>query len=249
MKEMKINSDDIVFDALITKAATQNIDVLNDYGENDPFTETPEFEKMMDGVYCAVKKNIKRLSRKKRGPRFIAVVVAVMTLLIVTVSLNASAISVFLYKSYIDIRGEILQIETDEADILRQYDSISNFKLKDDILVPGWLPRGTELVDIVDNSYSLIMNYQYNGEEISFCQEIVANNEKNKDEGFFLERSKYQYRENYAGKSSVYFLNIKGDIGNETNSVIWYDGKMAFKLKVSGSEIMLQSIMECLKPI
>lgn len=246
---MKISSDDVVFDALITKAAKQNIDMLNDYGENDPFTETPEFEKMMDEVYKAIDKNVKKLSRKKRGPRFIAVVAAIMTLLIVTVSLNASAISVFLYKSYVDIRGEILQIETDEADMYRQYNGISNFKLKDKILVPGWLPKGAELVDIADNNYALIFSYEYNDKDIIFSQQVVPQNIDSSEKDFYLERSEYEYIENYVGKTSVYFLKIKGDTGNEAYSVIWDDGQISYKLKVCGPEILLKTILEFIKPI
>ena len=199
---MKVDSDDI------KKAAEQNIDQLNDYGESDPFTETPEFEKMMDEVYASIKKNIKKRRKKKKSLRFIAVIAAAMSLLLVTLALNASAIGIFLFKSYIDIRGEFMQIETDEADIRQQYDSISNFRLKEKILIPGWLPKGTELVGIFDNNYNLMLKYKYGENEIVFSQEIISKNTDNSDESVFLERSDYDYIENFDGEKSVYFMNF-----------------------------------------
>lgn len=246
---MKVNSDSAVFDAIIAEAAKQNIDVLNDYGENDPFTETPEFEKMMDEVYAKIEKNIKKGSKKKKRLRLVTVIAAALVMVMLFASLNASAFKVFFYKTYLDIRGDILNVETDTVGISEQYESISNFELKSELLVPGWLPKGTELISINDTSKMVEIVYKYDEKEICFEQKAISSKSRGLTNQYFLERSDYNFVENYTDGVSAYIGTIEGDIGKTLYVALWGNDDMIYSLKAYDSETMLKAILSSLKPI
>ena len=246
---MKINSDSAVFDAIIAEAAKQNIDTLNDYGENDPFTETPEFEKMMDEVYAKIEKNIKTDSKKKRLLRPVSVIAAALTLILLLVSFNASAVKIFFYKTYLDVQGDILNVETDTVSMSEQYASISNFILKEQLLIPGWLPKGTELISIDDTAHVVKFIYKYDEKEFYLEQKAIPNGAENLTNQFFLERSNYKFVENYTNGVSAYIGAIEGDTGRLLYVALWGDDSMVYLLKVYDSETMLKAILSSLKHI
>lgn len=245
-----MNSDSAVFDAIIAETAKKNIDILNDYGENDPFTETPEFEKMMDEVYAKIEKNIKKGSKKKKNlVRPVTVLAAALVLLLLFASLNVSAFKIFFYKTYLDIQGDMLNVETDTEGMLAQYAAISNFELKDELLVPGWLPKGTELVEINDRKDIVSLTYTYNSKNIYFEQNVNPDNIENLGEWYFLERSEYKFIENYVDDLSVYVGEIEGDTGKTMYIAIWRMDSISYTLKVYDSEVLLKAILSSLKNI
>lgn len=246
---MKVNSDSAVFDAVIAETAKQNIEILNDYGENDPFTETPEFEKMMDEVYANIEKNIKSASKKKKLLRPVTVIAAALVMVLLFASLNASAFKVFFYKTYLDIRGDILNVETDTVRMSEQYASISEFVLKDELLVPGWLPKGTELISIEDTAYIVKLIYKYDGKEICFEQKTIPDDPGNFKKQYFLERSDYKFVENYTEGVSAYIGTIEGDIGKTLYVALWGNDSMVYSLSTDDSETMVKAILSSLKPI
>ena len=246
---MKVNSDSAVFDAIIAEAAKQNIDVLNDYGENDPFTETPEFEKMMDEVYANIEKNINAVSKKKKLLRPVTVIAAALVMVLLFAAINVSAFKVFFYKTYLDIQGDILNIETDTVGMLEQYKSISNYKLKDQLLVPGWLPKGTDLISIEDTAYIVKFIYKYDGKELYLEQKAIPNEYDGMTNLFFLERSDYKFVENYTNGVSAYIGTIEGDTGNIFYVALWGDDNTIYSLGTNGSEILLKSVLSSLKSI
>lgn len=246
---MRVNSDDIIFEAVISKAAKENIDFLSDYGGNDPFTETEDFEKMMDDVYSSIMKAIKTEKSKRKVLCKAAVIAAVLVALLLAAAFSVSAVKIFLYKTWTNIQGDIMNVNINSASLTDQYLGISNFEKKDKILIPAWLPYGTELLKIEDTARRLTLCYIYQDQSINFKQEILSNDILGIDEQYFLERSEYEGKEIEINGLTVNIIKIKGDLEKDIYMAEWQDNEISYSLKVYDSELLLKSILSSIKPL
>lgn len=245
---MRINSDEEFFDAVIAKAAAENIDELNDYGENDPFTETEEFQKMMDEVYSNIKKELfsRRTASRKKIIRRTVVVAAVIIAITALLTANVSAFRIFLYKTYMDVRGDILNVSTDTEELQAEYESIVNFKQPEKLIFPKWLPKGTVVSALEDNKNAVLATYCYNDNIICFSQNIITQNSKSVSKQYFLERSDYITEIRLISGTEVYITILEGDTGNISNIAVWGNDDIKYTLKVNGSNYLFEAVLNSL---
>ena len=246
---MRINSDDKVFDAIVSKIASENIEELSDYGENDPFTETDDFNQMMRDIYSLIKNEIKSdkpIKKLKFNQRFFIAASAIIVI-ILFFSFNVSAFKLFWYRTYVDIKGDILNIKTDTQSIEAQYDSITNFIMKDKIILPQWLPKGTELISVEDEADELFLTYKYDNQYIYLSEEIISDKIHNNSNEFFLENSKYKSKKINVNGMDITVFYLKGDTGNTSYTAVWNDGNIAYSMKGILSDIMFDAIISSLR--
>lgn len=245
---MRVKSDDALFEAVIAKAAKDNIDLLNDYGEDDPFTKTTEFDKMMDDIYVSIKETINKNSipKKRLRPIFILAASLVVILLL---AFNASALRIIVYKTYFDIRGDILHVKTNEQYILDQYAQITQFEYRDKILVPGWLPKGTVLEKVIDERNAVILKYSYNDESIVFTQSRISSNYYEEENEYYLEDTTYRTTTINVNEQEISIVEMEGETGKKSYTAVWNNGDTVCSLKATMPKPLFEVILYSMKDL
>lgn len=106
--------------------------------------------------------------RKIRRKRIIILAAALIMLL--ALGLNASAFRVFIFKTYTNMVGTILKIDTSDAE-QKKYEEIKEFEAIDELIVPSWLPSGMQLTKITDSPSSVALEYEGNDKWLKLSQE------------------------------------------------------------------------------
>ena len=245
---MRVNSDDALFEAVIAKAAKDNIDLLNDYGEDDPFTKTAEFDKMMDDVYASIKKTIKKSSTPKKRFRPLFVLAASLALILL-LAFNVSALRIIVYKTYFDIRGDILHVKTNEQYILDQYAQITQFEDRGKMLVPGWLPKGTVLESVIDERKVVILKYIYSDDKIIFTQSRISSNYYEEENEYYLEDTIYRTTTINVNEQEISIVEMEGGTGKKSYTAVWNNGNTVCSLKATMPKPLFEVILYSMKDL
>ncbi len=243
---MKVKSDGAIFEAVIAEAAKKAEEDIDRDFEPDPFTETEEYMAMMDRVYKAVNADMHKEQKKKNNKRKIFVIAAIVAATFIC-TFNVSAFRLFFYKTYLDVRGDILNIKTDTQGMAEQYASINYFECKDEIMIPGWLPKGTELVNIDDTKNTLIFTYKYDDNIISLIEKNIVNAERQNSIDIYLEDSSYKVDNLTVNGCDVSIVYLKGTTGKKSYTAIWNNDKIVYTLKAEIEENLLYAILYSLK--
>ena len=155
--------NDKLFDIILEEAFDKYAeDIAN---EEIPCNMTDEEAAAMEQQKQRVYNNVKKRIRAEKRPQRIKTVRRIFVIAAAVAALFAAAMSVsafrtFVYKTYTDIKGTRLVVEsgkiTDE-----DYSTIIKFKNQDEIIVPGWLPADKEMKieKIIDNEDSFSVEY------------------------------------------------------------------------------------------
>lgn len=128
--------------------------------------------------------------RKIRRKRIIILAAALIMLL--ALGLNASAFRVFIFKTYTNMVGTILKIDTSDAE-QKKYEEIKEFEAIDELIVPSWLPSGMQLAKITDDPASVVLEYESDGKWLTFTQKPIRQAEtsiQTENNGYKVEKCK-----------------------------------------------------------
>lgn len=152
--------EEALFDALIKEAVRQ---YLLEFDEQEDVILDEESEARREESLEIVKARVLSSLHRERVKRkklicLSAAVIALVSIIVCTVSVTAFRSHKFKTEAAID--GDIMSISAVNTDFSSEYDAITNFKHKNDIIVPGWLPEGTELVAVEDEENYVKFRYE-----------------------------------------------------------------------------------------
>lgn len=232
------------FDLILEEAAEKYIDESPD---NEDFQLTEEemqyaleakervHKKLMAKIEQDAPKKHKKLSIKK-----IFIIAACITV-ISALAINTSAVKVFMYKTYLDFRGDSLNVTTKKVE-LGKYDSIKEFEHKNEIIVPGWLPPGMELTKMLDMEYNLRFEYKMGDKFLNLTQLSISRGYVS-DENFAADNNKFKIEDIKILGTDAKLIEMTNELGIKTYTAIWLSDNVKYELDTNVDETMAKSII------
>lgn len=218
------------------------------YNEDD--TLPPKVEKTAmeskEGIRRRLQKEIQKSypNQKKRHSRRIlrkSLLVAIVFVSLFAIMINVSAFRIFIYKTYVNMQGSVLSVQTDQ--IYQQYETIQKFANKNELIIPNWLPPGTEL-QIQEDELCVNLSYESanNGDFYLRLSERVITQAGAKT-SLETEQNEYTVEDcNILGMDGK-IVYIKSEAGHERYTVVWNSDTTSYELSTNATGIVLEAIM------
>lgn len=245
MKNMndRNSRNDKVMDIILEAAADKYAHDIAD--ETVKCDMSAEEEKIMLKQQERIYQNVMKQIRKEEKPRHHHsfkkyAVLAASLAVIISLAANVSAFRIFIFKTYTDMSGTLLNIKTEKVTD-ESYNVITEFKHKDEIIIPGWLPPGVSLVQITDDYTGVALEYAGDNLWLTLDENTI-----------FSERSSVQIEtnKNEFKVGEIRILDMYGvivEIRSETDNNIliasWNSDNVKYELSTNGSKIMLDTIL------
>ena len=233
--------NDKVFDFILGEAMEK---YAKDIADEDVSCEMSEEEKAdMEQQKSRIYKKVlaqasagaapRRKIRRKR-----VIILAAALIMLLALGLNASAFRVFIFKTYTNMVGTILKIDTSDAE-RKKYEEIKEFEAIDELIVPGWLPSGMQLTKITDDLSSVTLEYEGNGKWLNFTQEPllqVGSSIQTENNDYNIEKYKI-----LGMKAQI--IEIKSETDFTLNTVIWNSDDIQYTLDTNIGKKELKTIL------
>lgn len=234
---------DIILEAATDKYAQ---DIANRTIECDMTAEEEEIMlNQQKRIYQNVMKQICKEKRNRHRPalRKYAIFAASIAV-ILSLAANVSAFRIFIFKTYTDMSGTLLNIKTEKVTEER-YNVISEFEHKDEIIIPGWLPPGLSLTQITDNHIGLTLEYQSEDLWLTLDENTIPPTGLSVQ----VETDKNEFE---VGEVKIWDMNgviveILSEASDKIFIVSWNSDNVKYELSTNGSKIMLDTILKHLK--
>lgn len=249
MKNMneRNNRNDKIMDIIMEAAADKYAqDISNETFECNM---TNEEEKIMleqqDRIHQYIMKQIRKDEKTHHKISFKKYIIAAASIAaIICLAVNVSAFRIFIFKTYTDMSGTFLHINTEKA-TEKNYNVITEFEHKDEIIIPGWLPPGFSLTQIADHCTGINVEYQSDELWLTIDETVIPPN----GSSVKIETDKNEYKVN-----EFEILGMDGvivEVHNESRDHIfvasWNSDNVKYELITNGSKTMLETILQNLK--
>lgn len=225
-------------------------EAVDRYAENIASREpecdmTDEQIRAMDAQKDDIYKNVIKKVNKRKGNHWRRVlIVAAVLVIILALALNTSALRLFLYRTYIDIKGNTMNVKTEQT-IQEVPLKIENFMYKDEVVVPGWLPPGFELVKMRDFETQVTLNYKCGEEWISIFERASLDDSANK--GLYYEGNVISAEEIKVMENSGQIFEVNYESEDINHVAIWNTNNVRFEITTNCEQIVMKAILDSLK--
>lgn len=237
--------EEALFDALMKEAVRQYLlefdeqeDVILDEESEARREESLEIVKarVLSSLHC------ERVKRKKLIC-LSAAVIALVSIIVCTVSVTAFRSHKFKTEAAID--GDIMSISAVNTDFSSEYDAITNFKHKNDIIVPGWLPEGTELINVEETENRVLLQYEVNDKYINISEWNIELKKNKPRINLFQNEEKVKKIDVLGMEASM--IEIKFESKIKSIFVECYSDKVIYEIGTDLSRRELEKIIKNLK--
>lgn len=247
MSDNKNSLNDKLLDLVIEEAVEKYSHDIAD--ENISCDMTDEEIKIMEEQKDTTYKNVMKDIRKEKKPHgvftFKKCTALVACLVVVfSLALNVSAFRIFIFKTYTDMKGTVLNIKT--AKITNEsYAVIKEFENRDELIIPGWLPPGMNLAEITDDFLFVILNFE--GEEtwLTLHQDKIFAGEINTS--VETEKNVFSVDDYSVMNMDGKLIEIRSESGITMLKVIWNSDETRYELSTNVDRTMLEAILSSLK--
>lgn len=217
------------------------------YNEDD--TLPPEVEKTAmeskERIRRRLQKEIQKSypNQKKRHSRRIlrkSLLVAIVFVSLFAIMINVSAFRIFIYKTYVNMQGSVLSVQTDR--IYQQYETIQKFANKNELIIPNWLPPGTNL-QIQDNGIFVKLDYETETGDfyLRLSERVIT--QGGAKTNLETEQNEYTVEDcNILGMEGK-IVYIKSEAGHERYTVVWNSDTTSYELSTNATGILFETIM------
>lgn len=237
--------EEALFDALMKEAVRRYLLELDE--QEDAILDDEAEARREESLEIVTERVLSSLRRTRiRRKKLIclsAAVIALVSIIVCTVSVTAFKSHKFKTEATID--GDIMTISAVNTDFSSEYDAITNFKYKNDIIVPGWLPEGTKLVNVEETENRVLLQYEVNDKYIELAEWDI---EFDKNDG------KRTLKDNKGKRKDI---DILGMIGNMTTieyenksivrEVLWSSDSVIYEIKTDITRRKLNTLIKNLK--
>lgn len=231
-----------LFDVMLEEATQKYAEDIAKENIDIPEKELETINSRKKEIYRKTLSKIKKQSGRRLSLKKCVLIVAVSAI-VLTLSLNVSAIRILFFKTYTDISGTILNVKTTKIDDER-YNEIVQFEGKSELIIPGWLPPGMELTDVSDNNSFVNFNYTNTKLWITLSEERISEQSETS-----IETDKNMFK-----IEDCWILGLKGKIINIKNEdnitnyiVIWNSNNIKYELATNVNKNTLDAILSSLK--
>lgn len=210
---------------------------------------TPEEEKMMEEMkkplWDRIQKSIRKEQRVSRRPTIKRCLILVALVAALTaLALNVSAFRVFIYKTYTDMSGTILNVKTEKISEER-YRAISEFQYKDEIIIPSWLPPGMTLTDVDDDR--IMLSFRYEKDDLWMILDEDKVFSSGMSEEIETDKNTFTVHDIKVLDMDGTIIEIENEIGIKLFIVSWSSDNVRYDLATNGTEDMVHAILQSLK--
>lgn len=220
--------------------------------EDSPGTPTPEQEQHCEDsreeirravLHRLKKANVKSTGRRRRTIRR-SLTCAAAVVVLVAVMANVSAVRVFVYKTYTNMKGSVLSLQTDSMQ--QYYEQIEEFENKDELIIPSWLPPGTVVREITDSARKINLRYYNEAENFSLkLSEQALSNETSSS--FETENNAVVVEECEVMGMPGRILQMQSEVDTNRRTVVWSSDTTYYELSTDANDMMFETIMSGLK--
>lgn len=239
-----------VIDDLIESAAELYAEHIAE--EDSPGTLTPEQERHCEDSREEIRRNVlhrlKKANAKSTGRRRRAIrrslTCAAAVVVLVAVMANVSAVRVFVYKTYTNMKGSVLSLQTDSMQ--QYYEQIEQFENKDEFIIPSWLPPGTVLDGVTDSARKVTLSYINETERFNLkISEQDLSNET--ISSFETENNAVAVEECEVMGMPGKILQMQSEVDTNRRTVVWSSDTTYYELSTNADDMLFETIMSSLK--
>ena len=243
--------NDKIMDIILEAAAEKYVQKIAEE-ENQCNMSEEEERRMAERRELICRSVVKRLDRRQKEAkprrRFTLkkcfVLVAVLAVL-VGLAMNVSAFRAFFFKTYTELSGDILKVKTEPV-TEESFDKIQEFADMDEVIVPGWIPPGMTLTEIVDYPSAIILSYRTpGGLWVSISENLISSYGAEAH----VAAGKNKIKES-AGKvlgMDAVILELESEIGLKVVTATWNSDAALYEVSTNGSKAMMDAILQDLK--
>lgn len=239
------NLEEQAFDLILKAAADKLADDIA--AEDIPCTLTEDEIKIREEQRKAVWKKLQKTisqsntqnRRRFRGKKLF-VLIAILAVSLSLLIANVSAFRTFLFKTYTELKGTTLNVRTTDRAPMSG-DSIKNFLMKDEIIVPGWLPPDVSLEKIDDLPPYVKLHYKSDNMHIILHESIL---QTDVTDAFETKGNEVKVKDTKIMGMDGVIIYAKNETGVEIYEAIWNSDEMRYNLTTDSSLILLETILK-----
>lgn len=241
-----MNENEKLFDLLV-KESVDRLDPPPDEELEMTAEELEIMEKQRKAAYKYVQKEI---GRKKHSPhtKKIVLLAACLTA-VLALAMNASALRIALYKTYTEVKGLSLKVDTVKLEE-KSLDDIKEYAYMDSVIVPTWLPDKAILTKITESEDFLSLMYRSPVSDfaISIRQGIVPTAS---DDNISIDNNTYAVSEITVMGEPATLIKLTSELGVTTYDVIWTVGDIRYDISAwcnkKTLDVILKNLAYCTK--
>lgn len=231
-----------LFDVMLEEATQKYAEDIARENFDIPEKELEVINSRKKEIYKKTLLKIKKQSGRRLSLKKCVLIVAVVAI-VLALSLNVSAIKILFFKTYTDISGTILNVKTTKIDDER-YNEIVRFEGKSELIIPGWLPPGMELTEILDNYPFVNFNYANENFWITLSEEKISEETETSIE---TDKNTFKVEDCLILGLEGKIINIKNENDITNYIVIWNSNNIKYELATNVNKNTLDAILSSLK--
>lgn len=163
--------------------------------------------------------------------------------------MNASALRIALYKTYTEVKGLSLKVDTVKLEE-KSLDDIKEYAYMDSVIVPTWLPDKAILTKITESEDSLALMYNspVSDFSISIDQGIIPTAI---DDNLSIDNNTYAVSEITVMGEPATLIKLTSELGVTTYDVIWTVGDIRYDISAwcdkKTLDVILKNLAYCTK--
>ena len=245
----KKDLNDKLFDVILDEALdlyTQ--DLVNE--EHNPDMTDDEIKLMLEQKDCIYKKVIHNIGVSSKAKYHFStkkiILIAAIIIVLIALATNASAIKTFVFKVYTQMSGNTLSIGSQQMSEL-DYDQISAFENKKDIIIPKFLPDNIKLSNITDKSYWVKLRYSNNNDDkwIVLSESVALSEEFGKE--VEIRNNDYVIKNCKVLGMETQIVKIQTENKQEMFLCSWCSDNIIYEMSTNCSELDLDAILSSLQ--
>ena len=220
--------------------------------EDSPGTPTPEQEQHCEDsreeIRRAVLHRLKKANAKSTGRRRRTIrrglTCAAAVVVLVAVMANVSAVRVFVYKTYTNMKGTMLSMQP--TSVGEYYKQIEQFENKDELIIPSWLPPGTAVEAVTDSALKVDLRY-YNETENLALRISEQKISEGLDTNFETENNAFTVEECEVMGMAGKIIHMQSEVDTTRRTVVWSSDTTYYELSTNADDLMFETIMSSLR--
>lgn len=220
-------------------------EIISEITDKEINNRDDQKQRIYDKILKQVKEETRHRRKRSISLKTAGILVAVSLVLLTTFMFNASAFKIFFFRTYVNIHDTILNVKTDSMNAIDKYSSIHNFSAVDEIIIPGWLPKSAELIEITDLSGYIALRYEID-ENFLDITETKLTTEQTKS-GLLIENNEHKVSDLKVLGKEAKLITIESESGFALHTVIWNTDTMRYQIDTDVSRIMLDTILSSLR--
>lgn len=231
-----------LFDVMLEEATQKYAEDIAKENIDIPEKELETINSRKKEIYRKTLSKIKKQSGRRLSLKKCVLIVAVSAI-VLTLSLNVSAIRILFFKTYTDISGTILNVKTTKIDD-EKYNGIVQFEGKNELIIPEWLPPGMDLTDVSDNRSFVNFNYSNAELWVTISEEKISESSETSIE---TDKNTFKVEECIILGMSGKIVNIQNETDVTNYIVIWNSNNIKYELATNVNKNTLDAILSSLK--